>query len=203
MTVDEQMLRRGQHPRPQMQRDEWRSLDGEWQFAFDDTGRFVHPSTVHFDRTITVPFPPECAASGINDPGYHRSLWYRREVTLSPEERQGTLLLHFGAVDYHAKVWVNQRLVAEHRGGHTPFTADISEARREGETIEIVVRAEDDPHDLAKPRGKQDWLAEPIRSGIPGPVVSGKRCGWRWSRRSTWSVSASRRISRAGRSAAK
>ncbi len=163
---------RGQHPRPQLQRPRWRSLDGPWQFAFDDQARHHEPLDVHFGRTIIVPFPPESAASRIHDPGYHHVLWYRKVVELAPAEREQRLLLHFGAIDYQARVWVNGQLVAEHRGGHTPFFADVTEARGTSDHIEIVVRAEDDPHDLAKPRGKQDWLVDaheiwyPRTSGI-------------------------------------
>ena len=71
------------------------------------------------------------------------------------------MLLHFGAVDYRAEVWVNGQHVAAHEGGHTPFSADITAALRTGDEQVIVVRAEDHPHDLAQPRGKQDWQPEP------------------------------------------
>ena len=71
-----------------------------------------------FDRVITVPFPPESPASGIGDRDFHPVVWYRRtfDAALPAGMR---LLLHFGAVDYRASVWVNGRLVAEHQGGHT------------------------------------------------------------------------------------
>lgn len=152
------------HPNPQFARPSWHDLTGEWQFAFDpdDVGRDEHweTSADPFDRTIIVPFPPESSASGIDDPGPHRVVWYRREVDLStidlqPDQR---LLLYFGAVDYRADVWVNGSHVAFHEGGHTPFHADITPALGpDGTTAVILVRAEDDPDDLAQPRGKQDW----------------------------------------------
>jgi beta-galactosidase/beta-glucuronidase len=107
-----------------------------------------------------VPFPPEAKLSGINDKGFHPYLWYRRTFTERPAEG-GRLILHFGAVDYRAHVWVNGHLVATHEGGHTPFSADITAAlTAEGEQT-IVVRAEDQPADLTQPRGKQEWLEEP------------------------------------------
>jgi beta-galactosidase/beta-glucuronidase len=181
---------RAHHPRPQLQRAGWRSLDGTWQFAFDDEGRIHDPAAVRFDRTIRVPFPPESAASGIHDPGFHRVLWYRKVVELQAPEREGRLLLHFGAVDYEATVWVNGQRVADHTGGNTPFAADVSECRKDG-VIEIVLRVEDDPHDLAKPRGKQDWQPDsheiwyPRTSGIwqtvwlePVPETSLRRLIW-------------------------
>ncbi len=73
----------------------------------------------------------------------------------------GRTILHFGAVDYSARVWVNGHLVAEHEGGHTPFSADITGALNADGKQVVTVCVEDDPHDLAKPRGKQDWLLEP------------------------------------------
>ena len=162
MTVlTEEIIARGEHPRPQMQRSSWRSLNGRWDFALDPVAGYFSPVDVDFDREIEVPYPPESRASGIGDPGFHNALWYRRVVELTPEEQSQRLLLHFGAVDYRARVWVNGMLVMRHRGGHTPFYADISDARGNDGRIEIVVRADDDPQDLAKPRGKQDWLESP------------------------------------------
>ncbi|ABF43917.1 glycoside hydrolase family 2, sugar binding protein (plasmid) [Deinococcus geothermalis DSM 11300] len=149
------------HPTPLLERDHWRSLDGLWRFCFDDEARWQHPREVVFDREIRVPYAPESLSSGVHDQGFHSTVWYSLTVTLTPEERSERLLLHFGAVDYLATVWVNGRLVAQHEGGSTPFTADITQQAQAGETVELVVRAQDNPHDLAKPRGKQDWQREP------------------------------------------
>ncbi|HWG85936.1 MAG TPA: glycoside hydrolase family 2 TIM barrel-domain containing protein, partial [Deinococcales bacterium] len=149
------------HPNPLLEREAWRSLDGRWDFAFDDASRYESPSQVDFNREIVVPYPPESPASGIGDEGFHSVVWYRRRVNLEPHERQGRLLVHFGAIDYEAEVWANGQRVARHRGGHTPFHADVTDAVRGQDALEIVVRAADAPDDLAKPRGKQDWLEEP------------------------------------------
>ena len=165
--IDQGWMTRGAHPRPQLQREQWRSLDGEWDFAFDNEGRWDEPHHVTYDRKIRVPYPPESEASGINDAGFHRVCWYRLIVELSPTDRGDRLLLHFGAVDYAARVWANGQLVAEHRGGHTPITADVTASIADGDRLEIVVRAEDDPSDLAQPRGKQDWLEEPHEIWYP------------------------------------
>ena len=151
-------VERGNHPRPQMQREHWRSLDGSWEFAYDDERRWFEPRAVRFERTIRVPYPPESVASGVGDAGFHAVCWYRTVVDLAAGERSQRLLLHFGAVDYAARVWVNGQPVVQHEGGHTPFSADITDALGGHDRIEIVVRAVDDPHDLAQPRGKQDWL---------------------------------------------
>lgn len=155
--------RHNEHPRPQLQRPAWQSLNGTWEFYIDRQASLERPREVPFDREIIVPFAPETEASGINDPGFYCAVWYRREVHAPPLDRNQRLLLHFEAVDYHATVWVNGALVADHHGGYTPFSADITDALKPGLDTpqEIVVRAEDDPADLAKPRGKQDWKLEP------------------------------------------
>jgi hypothetical protein len=169
------------HPRPQLTRERWVDLCGEWQFAYDDDDRGLREAWQRrdevFDRTIIVPFPPESPASGIGDPSPHAIMWYRRTFVVDAADRAGRLLLHFGAVDYRAQVWVNGQLVATHEGGHTPFSADITAALLDGETPQtLVVRAEDLTDDLAQPRGKQDWQAEPHAiwyprtSGIWQPV---------------------------------
>ncbi|MFC4427081.1 glycoside hydrolase family 2 protein [Deinococcus navajonensis] len=153
------------HPRPQLVRDDWMDLSGPWSFAFDDgdvglSKRWFERSDV-YDRTITVPFPPESRASGVHEPAYHPVVWYRRSFQVTAAEGTGDVLLHFGAVDYRARVWVNGQLVAQHEGGHTPFSANITQALvGSGEQV-VVVRAEDEPRDLAQPRGKQDWQREP------------------------------------------
>ena len=148
------------YPRPQMQRPQWQCLDGEWAFCFDDELRFRQPGeVVDWPLRIRVPFPPESQASGIGDRGFHRACWYRREFDLDAGD--GRVLLHFGAVDYAARVWVNDHFVVAHEGGHTPFSADITDVlASEGPQV-LEVFAEDDPHELTKPRGKQDWRLEP------------------------------------------
>ncbi len=169
------------HPRPSLTRSWWGDLCGEWAFAYDDenvgvdTGWSLRPDV--FDRTITVPFPPESPASGIGDTGFHPVVWYRRRFT-SPLKDGQRVLLHFGAVDYRASVWVNGHLVATHEGGHTPFSADVTAALRPGGPDDqvLVVRAEDPPRDVSQPRGKQDWQERPHKiwyertTGIWQPV---------------------------------
>jgi beta-galactosidase/beta-glucuronidase len=132
------------HPRPQLTRAGWEDLGGTWAFAFDDAAVGISEHWQRrddvFDRTIRVPFPFESPASGINDTGFHPVVWYRRtiEATAGPGRR---MLLHFGAVDYRAHVWVNGVAVAYHEGGHTPFTADITSALDDSGTQVVVVRA--------------------------------------------------------------
>ena len=160
------------HPRPQLQRERWISLDGPWRFAFDPERRWHRPADIdHWPLTIRVPFAPESRMSGIGDTGFHPVCWYEREFDLPRLPPNGRLLLHFGAVDYQARVWVNGLRVFEHEGGHVPFVIDITRALIPGVLQRVTVQAFDDPDDLEKPRGKQDWKLEP--HGIWYPRTSG------------------------------
>ncbi len=146
------------YPRPLVRRANWASLDGSWAFAIDAHAQWRSPESVRFDGRIEVPFSPETARSGVGDTDLYRACWYERELVvpeLSPEEQ---LLLHFGAVDYDCTVWLDGALLGTHEGGYTPFSLEL--ACPPG-PHSLVVRAEDDPADLAKPRGKQDWRLVP------------------------------------------
>ncbi len=161
------------YPRPQLRRSTWNSLNGEWDFALDVTANAKSPGAITWRRSITVPFAPETPASGVHETGFFTACWYRRQVTvptLQPGER---LMLHFGAVDTVARVWIDDRLIGGHDGGYTPFSFDITDAvhMATSETVEIIVQATDDPADLAKPRGKQDWHLAP--HGIWYPRTTG------------------------------
>lgn len=149
------------YPRPMLRRAHWLDLDGRWEFTLDPEAELEDPRAVRFDRHIEVPFSPETRRSGIGDTGLYKACWYRRFVELAPLEGGDRWLLHFGAVDYHATVWVDGALATMHEGGYTPFSVDITPLLGPGHEHRIVVRAEDDPADLAKPRGKQDWQLEP------------------------------------------
>jgi beta-galactosidase/beta-glucuronidase len=147
------------YPRPLLERREWLSLDGEWEFALDSEARRDIPEQVEWNARIQVPFAPETPASGVGNTGFYKAVWYRRSIDLPDRKPGDRVLLHFGAVDYLARVWVNGKLAAEHDGGYTPFCADITDLLTAGPQT-ITVRAHDDPADLSKPRGKQDWQLE-------------------------------------------
>lgn len=156
----------GSYPRPQLRRPLWHSLDGDWNFAYDDSEIGMSEKWFRhgdFARTIVVPFPPESPASGIGDPSYHPVVWYSRTLTAdetSREDADARIVLNFGAVDYAATVWVNGSQVAAHAGGQSPFSADITDYLDGGDDL-LVVRAVDRPLDVGQPRGKQEWLPEP------------------------------------------
>lgn len=152
------------HPRPRLTRDNWTDLNGDWQFAYDDEDAGIagnwQRDAARLDRSIRVPYPPESELSGIGDTGFHPVLWYRRSFEAKAKKGE-RVLLHFGAVDYRATVWVNGERVATHEGGHTPFSADITAAMVATGLQVVVVRAEDRPGDVTQPRGKQDWQLKP------------------------------------------
>jgi beta-galactosidase/beta-glucuronidase len=149
------------YPRPQLERSGWQSLNGIWDFALDAESQWNRPEQIAWNGVIRVPFAPETKASGVENRGFYRACWYRHAFE-RPELSEGEqVILHFGAVDYAASVWVNGQLVVRHEGGHTPFEANLTDVLTADGPQTIVVQAEDDPHDLAKPRGKQDWQLEP------------------------------------------
>lgn len=150
------------YPRPQFRRRRWQNLNGSWDFALDIESTQSSPEHITWSARIEVPFAAETARSGVADTGLYRSCWYRRMLDTPQLQHSERLILHFGAVDYRATVWVDGTLVATHEGGYTPFEADITDALRPSQTEHVlVVWADDDPADLGKPRGKQDWQLEP------------------------------------------
>ncbi|WP_052684516.1 glycoside hydrolase family 2 [Lentzea aerocolonigenes] len=146
-----------EYPRPQLERDKWLNLNGPWEFAGAKAGeqpRFGKK----LPEKIIVPFPVESQLSGLERHEDH--MFYRRTVSVPHDWSGQRVKLNFGAVDYQARVWVNGELVAEHTGGYTAFSADITHALKRGEQ-EIVVAVTDTtgPH---QPKGKQS----PNPSGI-------------------------------------
>ncbi|WP_223869732.1 glycoside hydrolase family 2 protein [Paenibacillus sabuli] len=137
------------------------TLNGTWEFAFDDADageREGWQGGAHaLPQRIEVPYTFQSELSGIGDPSFHDIVWYRRSFSVPADYAGKRLLLHFGAVDYEAKVWVNGTLVATHEGGHTPFRADITNALNTGGEQTVVVRALDYSQDVTLPRGKQYW----------------------------------------------
>jgi len=144
-----------EHPRPQLVRAGWVNLNGRWQRAVTDASQRARPTT--WDGEIVVPFSPEAPLSGVGHTLQpDEALWYRRTFRLGGETvGAGRLLLHFGAVDQEAQVWVDGTLVGEHVGGFLPFTLDISDALRNVGDHELVVRCRDRTDTSWHARGKQ------------------------------------------------
>ncbi len=142
-----------EYPRPGMVRKAWLNLDGLWEYALRprQEGR---PAS--FDGKILVPFPVESSLSGVGKKvGPRLRVWYRRTFPIPPAWKGKRILLHFGAVDWEARVWVNGTYLGCHRGGYTPFTLDATEALRPGGEQEILLAAWDPTDAGYQPRGKQ------------------------------------------------
>ncbi|HBT85769.1 MAG: glycoside hydrolase family 2 TIM barrel-domain containing protein [Fermentimonas sp.] len=140
-----------EYPRPIMERAEWQNLNGLWNYAILPVGQ--QPS--NYDGEILVPFAVESSLSGVQKRvGADNELWYQREFTIPSKWRNNKILLHFGAVDWRADVWVNDVKVGRHQGGYTPFSFDITPALvNSTNTIKVKVW---DPTDQGfQPRGKQ------------------------------------------------
>ena len=167
LALQAQPAPRPEYPQPQFQRESWLTLNGNWEFDFDDSNAGLdgnwavnsHP----LRRTIVVPYAFESKLSGIGDTAFHPWVWYRRSFTVPAGWQGRRVLLHFGAVDYRAMVWVNGRMAGQHEGGNVPFTFDITPLLKSGANA-VAVRAEDPPEDRTVPRGKQYW--EPKSRGI-------------------------------------
>lgn len=138
------------YPRPQLKRDSFFCLNGDWDFC--ESKRDTIPAV--FGETIRVPYPPESVLSGIHRTfKRHVNLFYRRTFSLPDGFIDRRVLLHFGAVDQHAAVYLNGQLLGEHHGGYQPFSFDITEHLQPENTL--IVRAWDDLHDRVLPYGKQ------------------------------------------------
>ncbi|NJM06894.1 glycoside hydrolase family 2 [Candidatus Gracilibacteria bacterium] len=150
---------RPEHPRPSFERPEWQNLNGAWGFRRDPdhTGmaeRWFRAQAADFEQTISVPFPWQSERSGIADTAYRGVVWYRRNFVVPSNWQGQRIFLNFGAVDYSARVWVNDQLLGEHEGGYTPFAFDVTDALRGGENT-LVVRVDDPVPQDEIPHGKQ------------------------------------------------
>lgn len=140
-----------EYPRPQMVRSEWKNLNGLWNYAI----RPLDEQPAAFDGEILVPFAVESSLSGVGERlGSKNELWYERTFEISPKWNGKRILLHFGAVDWKADVWVNGISVGSHTGGYTPFSFDITAALAKGENT-LRVRVWDPTDEGYQPRGKQ------------------------------------------------
>ena len=139
-----------EYPRPQMRRDSYLNLNGAWDFAITET----EASPKKHDGEILVPFSPESELSGVNRTLLpSQTLWYRRVLRLPDGFNRGRVLLHFGAIDQIATVYVNETELASHVGGYTPFSVDITAALQDENTIAVKVRDYSDASHYS--RGKQ------------------------------------------------
>ena len=155
-----------EYPRPQMERNNWMNLNGVWEFQRSADANEEPPFGKKLDEKILVPFPVESALSGIME--QLNRFWYRRTFEIPSDWDGKKILLHFGAVDYEAEVFVNGKKMGLHKGGYLPFSFDITSAIIPGEN-ELIVRVYDPTDKGGQPRGKQDS----VQGGIMYTPTSG------------------------------
>lgn len=141
-----------EYPRPIMERDKWQNLNGLWDYAILPMGQ-QEPQT--FDGKILVPFAVESSLSGVQkELGKEKELWYRRTFTIPSDWKSKNVILHFGAVDWKAEVYLNNIKIGSHTGGYTPFCFDVTPFLTSGNQ-KLVVKVWDPTSDSSIPRGKQ------------------------------------------------
>ena len=158
-----QTFERENHPRPDLVREHWLSLDGPWHFAFDKQNigkKEKWYRSLPASREILVPFAYQSELSGIGSTEHCDVVWYEHEITV-PSEMTARRLLHFGAADYQADVWLDGQYLGGHTGGYTPFVFDVTDLTAPGSRHTISVRCED-RLDFDQPRGKQSFRPEPF-----------------------------------------
>lgn len=154
---------RQEYPRPQLKRNDWINLNGTWKFEFDDENIGLYENWIsndkNFNLDINVPFAFQTKLSGINDTKFHDVVWYKKEIKIPDDWKCKRILLNFGAVDYRCSLYVNEKHIGDHEGGHISFSFDITNALTWDKEI-VTLRVEDPSTDETIPRGKQFWEEE-------------------------------------------
>jgi beta-galactosidase/beta-glucuronidase len=149
---------RPEHPKPQFRRDAWINLNGQWDFAMDPEVVGIRENwqnnTSKFNKKIFVPFCVESKLSGIGHTDFINAVWYHRTFTLPKTWKDKRIFLHFGAVDYDCRAWINGKSVGRHHGGSVSFSFEITETLKKGEN-DLVVYTFDDVRSEVQPSGKQ------------------------------------------------
>lgn len=152
------VLPRPEYPRPQFERTAWVNLNGDWTYTLDlaKSGMDRELFNSHgFDSHISVPFCPESRLSGVDHHDFIPAMWYHRTISIPADWRGQQIMLHFGAVDYYAVVYIDGKVMTRHWGGSTPFACDITAAVGDGKAHDLVLRVEDDQRSGTQPKGKQ------------------------------------------------
>ena len=156
------MIPRNEHPNPGFFRENYMILNGEWDFDFDfgNSGeeKKLYKNDCKLSKKIIVPFCPESELSGINYKDFMAAVWYKKTVNITKEQLNiGKAFIVFGAVDFHARIFINGEFAGEHFGGYTSFRIDATKFLVEGDNI-ITVYAQDDVRSPLQARGKQSEL---------------------------------------------
>ena len=152
------MIPRNEHPNPNFKRENYEILNGEWEFEFDfgnsGVNREMFKNDSVFSKKITVPFCVESELSGIGYKDFIPAVWYRRKINITKEQLENRVFIIFGAVDFHAKLYVNEVEAGEHFGGYTTFRIELTKYLKEGENT-LTLYVEDDTRSFMQARGKQ------------------------------------------------
>lgn len=142
-----------EYPRPQLVREAWQNLNGQWDYAILPKGSLPQSG---FAGKITVPFPVESFLSGVQkNVGPDNELWYEKSVDLMLNRKNKRVLIHFGASDWETEVWINGTSVGKHQGGYDAFSFDITDQLAKATSQKITVRVWDPSDSGPQPRGKQ------------------------------------------------
>lgn len=152
------IMYRQEHPKPQFMRENWQNLNGEWDFCPDPSvsgnERELFKYFEDYTQKINVPFCVESKLSGIGYTDFINSVWYKREIEITEKQLEDLVFLHFGAVDYEADIYINEKFCGNHKGGYTSFKFDITTFLKVGSNT-VVVNAKDDTRNRLIPSGKQ------------------------------------------------
>ncbi len=152
------MIPRNEHPNPNFKRENYEILNGEWEFEFDfgnsGVNREMFKNSSVFSKKITVPFCVESELSGIGYKDFIPAVWYRKKINITKEQLENRVFIIFGAVDFHAKLYVNEVEAGEHFGGYTSFRIELTKYLKEGENT-LTLYVEDDTRSFMQARGKQ------------------------------------------------
>ncbi|HBC88337.1 MAG TPA: beta-glucuronidase [Lentisphaeria bacterium] len=151
---------RPEHPKPQFERESWINLNGQWTYAFDfgkSGAERGFKDSKGFAGKITVPFCPESELSGVGYKDFIEMMWYQKDIQIPKDWRGSKVILHFGAVDYIAEIFVDGRYVGRHFGGSSSFDYDISDYVEAGKKHSLVLHVSDDTRHGKQPGGKQSF----------------------------------------------
>ena len=150
-----------EYPNSQFLRESWLNLNEEWHFETDLSASGIERGILKTDflqKSITVPFCPECKLSGIGFTDFMPSVWYKRKIDILKEQLSGRVFLNIGACDYFTTLWINGNQVGTHKDGFSSFKFDITDFLCVGENV-ITVNTQDDTRNILQPTGKQstEW----------------------------------------------
>jgi len=147
---------RAEYPRPQFERSDWQTLNGEWTFTLGEGDK----ASKGFDGSITVPFAPQSKLSGIGNTDFIKECWYQRDIQMPSEWKGKRVMLNFGAVYYESTLYIDGKFVGYHCGGSDPFAYDITPFVEDGASHSLVLEVRSDLLSGVQPGGKQSHEQE-------------------------------------------